>query len=144
MTGYLLDTNVVSEMTKSEPDPSLRQNLSALSGDQLWISVLTFGELNKGVSLLPLGRRRIEFEQFFRALAEEYSDRILEISLAVAMTWGALAAETRSRGFHLSQIDGLLAATALSHGLTVLTRNVRDFLFTNVPVLDPWQSGAIS
>jgi predicted nucleic acid-binding protein len=144
MTGYLLDTNVVSEMTKSEPDANMRQNLSRLTGDQLWISVLTFGELNFGVSLLPLGRRRIQLEQVFRELANEYADRTLEISLAVAMTWGALAAETRSRGYQLSQVDGLLAATALSHGLTVLTRNVRDFSFTNVPVLDPWQSGAIS
>ena len=144
MTGYLLDTNVVFEMTKPEPDAILRQNLSTLAGDQLWISVLTFGELNKGVSLLPLGRRRIQLEQIFRALAEEYADRTLEISLAVAMIWGALAADTRSRGFQLSQIDGLLAATALSQGLTVLTRNLKDISFTNVPVFDPWQRGAIS
>ncbi len=105
----------------------------------LYLSVLTLGEIRKGVAALPQSKRRTRLEVWLEVeLQARFSGRILPINAAVADRWGLLAAESRRAGRGLSTIDGLLAATALHHNLTIVSRNTADFAFTRVPVFNPW------
>ena len=138
MTGYLLDTNVISETRKSRPDAGVIAFLSAAVGEGLFLSVLTLGELRKGVAL----KRRVDPEAatelaiWVEGIANNFADRILPIDSATALRWGELSA-----GRSLPVIDMLIAATALSRDLTLVTRNTRDFESSGALLLDPWQAG---
>jgi toxin FitB len=140
MNGFLLDTNCISEVVRVTPDPRVMDWFQAAEEGLLFLSVLTFGEIRKGVAALPQGRRRSRLETWLEAeLHARFSGRVLPIDSGVADRWGLLAAEARRKGRSLSVIDGLLAATALHHNLTVVSRNVDDFLHTAVPVINPWK-----
>jgi toxin FitB len=138
VTGYLLDTNVISETRKSRPDAGVIAFLSAAGGDGLFLSVLTLGELRKGVAL----KRRVDPEAatelaiWVEGIGNNFADRILPIDSATALRWGELSA-----GRSLPVIDMLIAATALSRDLTLVTRNTRDFESSGALLLDPWQAG---
>jgi predicted nucleic acid-binding protein len=106
----------------------------------LHLSVLTLGEIRKGLAALPQGRRRTRLEAWLEVdLRARFSGRILPIDAAVADCWGLLAAQARSKGATLPIVDGLLAATALHYNLTMVSRNVCDFAAAQVPVLNPWE-----
>jgi predicted nucleic acid-binding protein len=106
----------------------------------LYLSVLTLGEIRKGLAALPQGKRRSRLETWLEVeLQARFSGRILSIDAAVADRWGLLAAVAKIKGKHLSAIDGLLAATAIHHNLTIVSRNVGDFTNTQVPVVNPWE-----
>ena len=106
----------------------------------LYLSVLTIGEIRKGLAGLPLGKRRTILETWLVVeLQARFAGRIVPIDAAIADRWGLIAAEAKRKGKALSVIDGLLAATALHHNLTVVSRNARDFTATHVPVLNPWE-----
>lgn len=136
---FLLDTNVLSEAARPNPNPGLAEWLDAQSTLDLSISVLTLGEIRKGILLLPEGRKRERLHQWLRAdLTRQFTDRILPVDQGVALAWGRLAAEGRSSGRRLPAVDGLLLATAARHDLTFVTRNARDCADRGVPVLDPW------
>ena len=141
MNGFLLDTNCISEVVRVTPDQRVMEWFQTVEESLLFLSVLTFGEIRKGVAALPQSRRRSRLETWLEAeLRARFSGRVLPIDAGVADRWGLLAAEARRKGRSLSVIDGLLAATALHHNLTVVSRNVDDFLHTAVPVIDPWKS----
>jgi predicted nucleic acid-binding protein len=107
----------------------------------LYLSVLTLGEIRKGAAALPQSRRRTYLESWLESdLQVRFSGRILAIDNAVADRWGWLTAEAERKGKPLSAIDGLLAATALHHNLTIVSRNISDFTSTQVPVLNPWDA----
>jgi predicted nucleic acid-binding protein len=113
--------------------------LDAVDESQLYLSVLTLGEIRKGASALPESRRRSHLEVWLeRQVKVRFSGRILPISDDIAKRWGWLAAEAKTRGRSLPVIDGLLAATALHHNLVLVSRNITDFLVTRVPILNPW------
>jgi toxin FitB len=137
VTGYLLDTNVISETRRSRPDTGVIAFLSAAASDGLFLSVLTLGELSKGVAL----KRRTdpaaasELGTWVEGIATNFADRILPIDTATALRWGELSA-----GGNPPVIDMLIAATALSRDLTLVTRNTRDFQSTGVLLLDPWRA----
>jgi toxin FitB len=106
----------------------------------LHLSVLTLGEIRKGAAILPQSKRRTHLENWLEFdLQVRFSGRILAIEKAVADRWGWLTAEAQRKGRPLSAIDGLLAATALHHHLTMVSRNVNDFVITQVELLNPWQ-----
>jgi predicted nucleic acid-binding protein len=106
----------------------------------LYLSVLTFGEIRKGVASLPQGKRRALLESWINVeLQARFSARILLIDAAIADRWGLLAATAKNNGRALSTIDGLLAATAIHHNLTIVSRNDTDFVGTQVQVLNPWK-----
>jgi len=134
--SFLLDTNVVSEIRRKKPDPSVMAWLRQVDHAKLRLSVLTLGEITKGVHLLarrdPNGARQLT--AWLDGLRQHYADRLLGIDGTIAETWGRLATERA-----LPLIDGLLAATALVHGLTLVTRNVRDVAGTGVALLNPWE-----
>lgn len=139
MSGFLLDTNCISEIVRLKPEPRVLDWIEAVDEALLYLSVLTFGEIRKGLAGLLQSKRRTRLETWLEVeLRARFSSRILPIDEAVADRWGLLAAEAKRKGRALSIIDGLLAATALHHNLTIVSRNVSDFTNTQVPVLNPW------
>lgn len=141
MKGYLLDTNCVSEAVRLRPEPRVMRWLETADESLLYLSVLTLGEIRKGVAFLPQSRRRTLLESWLEAeLNTRFAARILSIDAAVADRWGLLAAAAKKKGKGLSTIDGLLAATAIQHNLTIVSRNDSDFAGIPVPVFNPWQS----
>ena len=142
MSGFLLDTNVISEFARpdNKPDPRVKQWLEAADPDSLYASVLTFGEIRRGIEKLAPGKRRTHLETWLeKDLHEWFDKRLLVVDEPVANRWGLLAATAQRAGTPLAIIDGLLAATALEHKLTVVTRNSVDFTIAGVPILNPWQ-----
>jgi toxin FitB len=139
MSGFLLDTNCISEVVCKKPDPLVLHWLDAADESILYLSVLTLGEIRKGLAGLPQSRRQTLLETWLELdLKSRFSGRILPIDRFIADRWGLLSAEAKRRGKSLSAIDGLLAATALHHNLTIVSRNVDDFSGTQVPILNPW------
>jgi predicted nucleic acid-binding protein len=136
--SYLLDTCLLSELWRPAPHPGVVAWLAAVSEDDLHLSALTLGELRRGLAQLPPGKKRDRLARDQQLLRNRFSDRVLPVSTEVAERWGELSAEARRAGRDLHVVDGLLAATALVAGLTLVTRNVADFSVTQVPLLDPW------
>lgn len=134
---YLLDTNVVSEARRERPDPVVMRWLGGVDDMALRISVLTLGEIAKGVALRakrdPTGVAQLQ--DWLAAIRLHYADRLVPIGAETAEAWGTLTA-ARS----LPVIDGLLAATAIVHDMTLVTRNSKDFADTGARLLDPWQA----
>jgi toxin FitB len=141
MTGFLLDTNCISEINHPRADARVVGWFNAADERRLYLSVLVLGEIRKGAALLAPGARRRDLERWLDTeLPRRFQDRILSIDAAIAHRWGALTAEARLKGITVSTIDGLLAATALKHDLALVTRNVKDFEGLGVALLNPWAS----
>lgn len=141
MSGFLLDTNCISEVVRSKPEPRVLDWMEAANERLLYLSVLTLGEIRKGVAGLPQGKRRTQLETWLEIdLQARFAGRILAIDEAIAYRWGLLAAISKQKGRALSAIDGLLAATAIHHDLTIVSRNVSDFANTQVALLNPWEA----
>jgi len=141
MSGFLLDTNCISELVHPKPEPCVMEWMDAVDEGLLYLSVLTLGEIRKGIAGLTQGKRRAHLETWLEVdLQARFSGRIVPIDSAIADRWGLLAAEAKSKGKALSVVDGLLAATALHHNLTVVSRNARDFTAAQVQVLNPWEA----
>ena len=139
MSGFLLDTNVISEFTRPQPDRNVARWVGASDESILFLSVLTLGEIRNGVERLRLGRRRGQLERWLQAdLRTRFRGRILPIDDEIADRWGGLAAHAASRGKPLPVVDGLLAATALHYNLVLVTRNTSDISVTGVATLNPW------
>ena len=137
--SYLLDTNVVSELTRRRPDARVVRWFEATAEETLHLSVLSLGELRGGVEAQRDAARRERLRVFLeRELPRRFEDRLLPVSAGVADRWGRLLAEMERA---VPAIDSLLAATALFHGLRVVTRNVRDFRFPGLEVVNPWEMG---
>jgi toxin FitB len=140
MTGFLLDTNCISEVVRVKPEARVTAWIEAADESLLYVSVLTLGEIRKGLAALPQGKRRSRLETWLEVeLRARFAGRVLPIDAAIADRWGLLAATAKGRGKPLSTIDGLLAATALHHNLTIVSRNVSDFTNAQVPVMNPWE-----
>jgi toxin FitB len=141
MRGFLLDTNCVSEAARPQAEPRVRKWMEATDENFLYLSVLTLGEIRKGIASLPQGMRRTYLETWLETdLRPRFSGRILPIDESIADRWGLMTAEAKIQGKTLAAIDALLAATALHHNLTIVSRNVRHFAAAQVPVLNPWEA----
>jgi toxin FitB len=136
---FLLDTNVLSEPAKPNPEPRVVAWMRSQSTRDISISVLTLGEIAKGVSLLANGSRRKQVEAWLTLdLPRQFAGRVLHVDPDVAIVWGRLSAEGRRSGRELPVIDGLLLATANVHDLTLVTRNENDCRDRGVSILNPW------
>ena len=141
MSGFLLDTNCISELVRPKPDLRVTQWMDGADERLLYLSVLTLGEIRKGVAGLAQGKRRAHLETWLDVdLQARFSGRIVPIDSEIADRWGSLVADSKRKGKALSVIDGLLAATALHYNLTVVSRNAADFTATQVQVLNPWKA----
>lgn len=132
---YLADANVLSEPTKPDPDSRVVDWLSAHEGD-LAVDSIILGELCLGVLALPTGRKRARLEAWFEAVARNIE--CLPWDAAISRRWARLVSDLRRQGQTMPLLDGMIAATALEHDLTVATRNVRDFRKAGAKVLDPF------
>ena len=135
--SYLLDTNVISELTRKEPSPAVLAWFAGVAEESLHLSVLTVGELRRGIERLPAGRKRERLRRWVEdQLPGRFGNRMLDVSRLVADRWGRIeAVAVRS----IPSIDGLLAATAVHHDLRLVTRNVRDFQVPGLVVINPWE-----
>jgi predicted nucleic acid-binding protein len=134
--SYLLDTNVISELIKATPNKRVLTWINEINESDLYLSVLTIGELRKGIERLDKSHKKSQLLIWLEQdLFARFSNRILFIDLAVAERWGRLSAANKT----LPAIDSLIAATALHHDLTLVTRNVSDFDITTLEVLNPWE-----
>ena len=136
---FLLDTNGVSEWVKPLPDPGLASWLATVDEDRVYLSVVTLAELRHGIERLADGRRRARLEMWLnQELADRFVGRVLAVDAPIAHASGRLVAQAEAAGQRLSVMDGFIAATAQTHELTLVTRNVKNFTTTGVSVLNPW------
>jgi toxin FitB len=139
---YLLDTCVVSELVRPKSDPAVVAWVRSQQEEHLFLSVLTLGELRKGIQRLPDSRKRIRLENWLdRDLKLRFAGRWLTVDEEVAERWGLVTAAALRRGVGVPVLDGLIAATALVRGMTVVTRNTVDIRSTGVLFLNPWEAG---
>lgn len=135
--SYLIDTNALSETIRPKANKSLLNWLESTNPESLYISVLTLGEIRKGIQKCPDDKRKAKLRLWLEnKITDWFSGRILTVDLAIADRWGRLQAEANRP---VSIIDSLLAATALHHDLTLVTRNTKDFNFPGLEVFNPWE-----
>ncbi len=141
MSLFLLDTNIPSEINKPSPEPSVLRWLGTVEEAQTFISVVSLGEMRKGCELLePGSKRRLQLERWLeRDIPKWLAGRILPVTDAIAHRWGELEAKRQRLGMPLNTADGMIAATALEHGLTIVTRNVKDFRELGVEIVNPFE-----
>jgi predicted nucleic acid-binding protein len=136
--SYLLDTNVISELVKQIPTQSVVNWVDAIDNSELYISVITLGEIRKGVAgIKNIERQEKIFHWLEFALPAYFEQRILNIDAKVADMWGRL--QRKNKGHILPAIDGLIAATAHVHGLKLVTRNTKDFINSSIELINPWE-----
>lgn len=135
--AYLIDTNVLCESSKPQPDSAVVQWLADHDAE-LAISVLSLGEMLRGIYLMDRGKRREEIERWYRRIERWAAGRILPVDTAVTHTWALFCAKQQRTGRKLPAMDSLIAATAIEHHLTLVTRNLADFP-ADLPVFNPWQ-----
>ena len=141
MNGFLLDTNVPSELIRRRPDPRVGNWVYGRNEQLLNLSVVSIGELRRGFVMLPPGRQRTDLEWWFENdLLPWFHGRILPLTHSTADRWGVLDGQCQLKGTPLSTADGMIAATALEHGLTLVTRNVKDFAGLAVDLINPWDA----
>lgn len=136
--SYLLDTNVVSEGARRQPNPKVMAWLQGLSVREAYLSALTLGELVQGAVRAPEPRRAV-LEGWIENLKQRFAGQILPLDTEVMETWGALTGEALNQGRPLSPLDALLAATALRHSLTLVSRNTAHFRGLPIRLLNPWE-----
>ncbi|MEE9394476.1 MAG: type II toxin-antitoxin system VapC family toxin [Planctomycetota bacterium] len=135
----LLDTCVISETAKKSGLKHIRDRVARLSAKDTFLSVITIGEITKGVKQLDPSRKRTALEGFLAQLEENFEHRILDVGIETAQIWGEITAQARMRGKVIPPLDGIIAATAIQHGLHVMTRNVKDFEESGVLLVNPWE-----
>jgi len=136
---YLLDTCVVSELVKPGPDETMVAWMARVPDEACHLSVITVGELAKGAARLPPSAKRVRLERWIGELISQYGVRIIPVDASVARRWGRLSGELSRKGITTLVGDGLIAATALVHGLKLATRNIADFKPFGVEIVDPWK-----
>jgi toxin FitB len=140
VSGYLLDTNVISELTKLQPEAKVVSWFHATNEELLYLSVLTIGEIRKGIDSLPRSNKRALLESWLvNDLVLRFAGRILEVNLDIAERWGLISAQAKIAGAPLAVVDGLMAATALHYNMILVTRNTKDVQVAGINMLNPWQ-----
>lgn len=141
MKGFLLDTNVPSEPTYPKPAPRVEQWLEDVADEQLFFSVISLAEICRGIAKLPESKKRTQLQKWLDStLRPWFAGRILPVTEPIAERMGRWAGEGETRGRPIKIADGLIAATALEHDLTLVTRNVKDFAGFGVPIFNPWEA----
>lgn len=136
---YLIDTCVISELVKKVPSKHVVEFVRELDEDRCYLSVLTLGELHKGIARLKDGKRKGGLQRWLdQDLRSRFEGQILPVDVEVAEKWGVVSAEAEGRGVSIPAVDGLIASTALVHGLTVITRNTSDMAPSGASLLNPW------
>lgn len=136
---YLLDTCVVSELVAKKPNPKVLRWIDGIESDNTYLSVITIGEIRKGVEKLPDSQRRIILQAWLTEdLLARFSGRILPIDTEVVLVWGQLTGSLESEGKKMAAIDSLIAASAIHNHCSLVTRNEADFKHTGIAIINPW------
>jgi toxin FitB len=139
VTGWLLDTNVLSELRRPKPDRKVVAFISAQPLELLYVSAVTLAEIRFGIEVVTDATRRAELNDWLaHKVRPMFEQRILPVTEDIMFKWRLLVDDGRKAGYTFSQPDLIIAATALDHGLTVVTRNVSDYERVRTPVLNPW------
>ena len=139
MTGWLLDTNILSELRRLKPEPNVIAFIAGRPLDLLFISTVTLAEIRFGIELVPDATKRAELSDWLaHKLRPMFDQRILPITEDIMFKWRLLVEDGRKAGHTFSQPDLIIAATALVHGLTIVSRDTKDFEMTLVPLINPW------
>jgi toxin FitB len=136
----LLDTCVLSEIRRPKGNPRVRRAVEGLNSEDLFLSVISIGEIAKGIALLKETKKKQDLLIWMQALETDYADRVLVVDLETSHMWGELTAQAQKAGRVVPASAGLIAATARRHGLHVMTRNTEPFNAAGVLLLDPWAS----
>ena len=137
--NYLLDTCVISELIKKQPNPKVAKWISDVEETSLFISVLTIGELHKGIEKLPESKKKNKLHKWVTYdLKKRFENKIIDFDLQTATIWGKIQAKSELLDQTLPAIDALIAATGIAHDLIVVTRNTKDMETSGVDLLNPW------
>ncbi len=137
---YLLDTCVLSELTKKHPSRKIIKWVSEIDENNLFLSVLTIGEIHKGIEKLPESKKKYKLHQWVNYdLKERFRNRIIDFDLKTATVWGQIQAHSELSGKAMPAIDGQIVATGISYDLTVVTRNTKDMEISGAILHNPWQ-----
>ena len=137
---YLLDTCVISELVAREPDPRVVEYVDALDPDEVYLSVITIGEIVKGIEKLPNSRRKGQLHTWLQEdLLARFHGKIIPLDTDVIVEWGLLTARLETAGKPMPAVDLLIAATVQAHAMTLVTRNVEDFAASGVAIVNPWE-----
>ena len=137
---YLLDTCVISEFIKPRPEKKVVEWLNDADTERIFLSAVTLGEIQHGISRKPPSNRRAQLEEWLNMqLTEQFAGRILSLDASAFIAWGQLVARLEQQGKPMGVMDSLIAATALHHSMTLVTRNVADFLQAGIGLLNPWE-----
>lgn len=139
MTGWLLDTNIISELRRPKPEPKVTEFIRAQPLEGLFVSIVTFAEIRFGIELLPDATRRSDLNDWLaHKVRPMFEQRVLAISEDVMFKWRLLVEDGRKAGHTFSQPDLIIAATAQHHGLTVVSRDTKEYVAARVDVFNPW------
>jgi toxin FitB len=138
--SYILDTNIISEAISKQPNQQVINWLKSVSPETLYLSVLTIGEINKGIEKLPDSQRKKDIKYWFENdLLIKFNSRILPLNLPVILVWGELVGQLEKKGRKLPVLDSLIAATALYYSYTLVTRNQKDFESIEMETFNPFE-----
>ena len=137
---YLLDTCVISELVAKEANPKVVEFVDSLDTDDVYLSVITIGEIAKGIEKLPKSKRKQELHTWLTEdLLVRFDKKIVPLDTEVLLEWGFLAARLEAKGKILPAMDSLIAATVMTHKFALVTRNVEDFNGANIEIINPWE-----
>ena len=136
---FLLDTNVISEPKQKKPHKRVLEWIEAQDESKIYLSVLTVGEIRKGITRLESGKKRAELEEWLEKLRNRFARRLLPLSERTFLVWGKMCGEFENKGTVRPALDSLLEAAALEHDLILVTRNVKNFQNSQVTILNPWE-----
>ncbi len=137
---YLLDTCVISELIKKQPNQKVVTWIDNIDENNLYFSVITIGEIQKGIEKLPQSKRKQELEMWLNQdLLLRFRNRIITVDLSLMITWGKLIGQLEKQGQPISALDSIIAASALHYNYYLVTRNEKDFKPTKVKIINPWQ-----
>lgn len=137
--NFLLDTNVISEPKQKKPNKKVLEWLGEQDESKIYLSVLTIGEIRKGIARLDSGKKKAELEKWLEKLRNRFARRILPLSERTFLVWGKMCGEFENKGVVRSALDSLLEATALEQDLILVTRNIKNFQNSQVTILNPWE-----
>ncbi len=137
--NYLLDTCVISELVKPEPSNRVIQWLTNTPDERLFLSVITVGEIRKGLTTLRVSKKKTLLTNWMNTLLEDYQNRIYSINISVAENWGAIQGRAEKNGKPMASLNSLIAAVAYTHNLILVTRNTRDFEASKIEIVNPWR-----
>jgi len=136
----LLDTCVLSELRRPKGHPQVRRAVEAFNSEDLFLSVISIGEIARGIALLTDAKKKHSLQEWLQALEQHYADRLLAVDLETSHIWGELTAEAQTNGKIVPASDGLIAATARRYGLHVMTRNTEHFRAAGALLIEPWSA----